>query len=132
MGRSPSLNRKTLVEECEVITVSTIWGNSAAIGFTFEHTRGGRGGQRTWFRCPMCGRRMFKLYRPLGSSLFACRGCHNLTYRSVQQHDARLDQLVSAPDWLVMSYVQNDGEKGWLRVMAIRAAYVKLGIINKY
>jgi hypothetical protein len=42
MGRSPSLNRKTLVVECEVIAVSTIWGNIAGRGFTFEHTSGGR------------------------------------------------------------------------------------------
>ena len=61
MARFPGFSRKPLVEDCEVITVSTIWGNCAGLGFTFEYTRGGRGGQRTWFRCPGCGRRMFKL-----------------------------------------------------------------------
>ncbi len=132
MARFPRYSSKALVEECEVITVSTIWGNVAARGFAFEHTRGGRGGQRTWFRCPSCGRRMFKLYRPPWSSCFACRECHDLTYRCVQQHDARLDRLVNAPDWLVMYHVLNEDEKGWLRVMAIRAAYVKLGLIGKY
>jgi hypothetical protein len=132
MARIPGFSDKTLVEECEVITVSTTWGNIAGRGFTFEYTRGGRGGQRRWFRCPGCGRRMFKLYRPPPSSFFACRQCHNLTYRCVQEHDARLDRLVSGPDWLVMYHMLNKNEKGWLRVMAIRAAYVKLGLINKY
>jgi hypothetical protein len=75
---------------------------------------------------------MFKLYRPFASSFFACRQCHNLTYRRVQEHDARLDRLVNSPDWLLMSYARNDDEKGWLRVMALRAAYVKLGLISKY
>jgi hypothetical protein len=43
---------------------------------------------RWWFSCPQCGRRVRKLYlprRPLHSK-FACRNCHKLTYRSVQQH----------------------------------------------
>src|SRR6185437_15021867 len=64
MARPPSPYRKTLVEECEVISVSTATGNLALHGITFEYSRGGRGGQRRWFRCPRCGRRMFKLYRP--------------------------------------------------------------------
>ena len=67
MARPPSPYRKTRVEECEVISVSTATGNLALHGITFEYSRGGRGGQRRWFRCPRCGRRMFKLYRPLGS-----------------------------------------------------------------
>jgi hypothetical protein len=80
MARPPSPYRKTLVEECEVISVSTATGNLALHGITFEYSRGGRGGQRRWFRCPRrwfrcprCGRRMFKLYRPLRSPFFACR-----------------------------------------------------------
>ena len=39
------------------------------------------GGMRTWFLCPMqgCGRRVAILY---GGKVFACRGCHQLTYES--------------------------------------------------
>ena len=55
-----------------------------------------------------------------------------IAYGCVQEHDARLDRLVDAPDWLVMYHVLNDDEKSWLRVMAIRAGYVKLGLISKY
>ena len=89
------------MEDCQVITVSTIWGNSVASAFTFEHTRGGRGDQRTWFAAPRAGR-MFKLYRPPHSSLLACRHCHDLTYPCVQGLDARLNWLVKAriePEW---------------------------------
>jgi hypothetical protein len=41
------------------------------------------GGLRWWFSCPMCGRRVAKLY--LGGRFFGCRSCHNLTYRSTQR-----------------------------------------------
>ena len=51
------------------------------------------------------------------SALFA-----KIAYGCVQEHDARLDRLVDAPDWLVMYHVLNDDEKSWLRVMAIRVS----------
>jgi len=81
MGRWPSPTRKALVEECEVITVSVALSNPAANGIAFCYSPGGRGGLRRWFCCPTCGRRMFKVYRPSGSNVFACRQCHDLTYR---------------------------------------------------
>jgi hypothetical protein len=130
MARPPSPHPRPLVEDCEVICVSTAVGNLAIGGISFDHTRGGRGGQRRWFRCPRCGRRMFKLYRPPGSPFFACRQCHELTYRCVQQHDARLDWLVKAPDWLLMHYMKHG--KGPWPLLACRAAYVKLDVTGKY
>ncbi len=39
------------------------------------------GGDRPWFLCPCCGRRVAKLY---SSTLFACRHCLRLNYRSQQ------------------------------------------------
>jgi len=50
---------------------------------------------------------MFKLYRPTGSNIFACRKCHDLTYRCVQQHEKRLDWLVKAPDWVLMDLMDH-------------------------
>ena len=79
---------------------------------------------RRWFCCPACSRRMFKLYRSPSSNVFACRQCHNLTYRCVQQHDKRLDSLVKAPDWLLMDLMEH-GECPW-RLLAARTGYVKL------
>jgi hypothetical protein len=58
------------------------------------------GGVRWWFLCPLarggvaCGRRVRKLY--LGGRYFGCRRCHNLTYRSTQQSDARVYALARA------------------------------------
>jgi hypothetical protein len=52
------------------------------------------GGVRWWFVCPLtrggvaCGRRVRVLY--LSGRYFGCRHCHNLTYTSTQQSDARV------------------------------------------
>jgi hypothetical protein len=37
------------------------------------------GGERAWFGCPCCGKRVAILY---GGHPFACRSCHRLTYKS--------------------------------------------------
>ena len=41
------------------------------------------GGHRPWFSCPEtgCSRRVEKLYKPPGQIYFACRHCHDITYR---------------------------------------------------
>jgi len=39
------------------------------------------GGERPWFLCPCCGHRVARLY---GSTMFACRHCLRLNYRSQQ------------------------------------------------
>lgn len=41
-------------------------------------------GLRFWFACPLCRRRVGKLYLPPGKLHFACRHCHELTYTSAQ------------------------------------------------
>jgi hypothetical protein len=48
----------------------------------------------------------------------------------VQKHDARLDRLVNAPDWLIWHCIRH-GEGPW-PLLACRAAYVKLGVTGKY
>lgn len=49
------------------------------------------GGERPWFHCPSCDRRVGKLY---GGSVFACRHCMRLNYRSQQasKRDRALDR----------------------------------------
>jgi hypothetical protein len=56
----------------------------------FVSSRPSRGNLQWWFSCPRCERRVRKLYLPPGpvESQFACRHCHQLTYRSVQRHQA--------------------------------------------
>ena len=56
-----------------------------------ETTRPHFGGVRWWFTCPFvvdgtpCGRRVGKLYLPVGRRYFGCRHCYDLTYRSCQE-----------------------------------------------
>jgi hypothetical protein len=62
-----------------------------------------RGGRRWWGVCPLavngvrCRRRVGKLYLPPGHHLFGCRDCHQLTYGSRQDHDARVSRLARDP-----------------------------------
>ncbi len=51
------------------------------------------GGERPWFRCPECGRRVRAMYAPPGNTIFRCRCCHNLAYTSQQQSEE--DRLLS-------------------------------------
>jgi hypothetical protein len=61
------------------------------------------GGRRWWFICPLivndrvCKRRVRVLYLPPSEIYFGCRHCHNLTYRSSQEHDKRVDDLLFLP-----------------------------------
>jgi len=49
------------------------------------------GGVRYWFVCPYCDRRVGTLYRPRFAGYFKCRYCYNLTYKSAQTHDNRVN-----------------------------------------
>ena len=62
---------------------------------------------------------------------FACRACHNLSYTSVQRHDARLDRLLKVPDREIVRLVTQDTNMIW-KLLAIRAGYIRLGVIRKY
>jgi len=130
MGRPESSFRKMLVEECDVIAVSQ-QVNFLGLGITMGMTPCRNGGQRRCFRCPTCSRNMFKLYRPPGSGLFACRKCHSLTFKSVRKHDARLDRLINIPDSFLVELVEQDDNMTW-KLLAIRAGYIKLGLMHKY
>ena len=47
-----------------------------------ETTQPQLGGLRWWFQCPLCRRRVQKLFLPRGARRFACRHCHQLSYAS--------------------------------------------------
>lgn len=57
---------------------------------SFNYTKVGYG-IRKWFSCPTCSRKTNKLYYLYG--LFACRICHNLTYRSSNASGNKLNEL---------------------------------------
>ncbi len=50
------------------------------------------GGERRWFACPKCGRRVGCLYAPWITDPFWCRRCHHLLYDS---QFARRDDAIS-------------------------------------
>jgi len=57
------------------------------------HTPCFYGGVRYWFLCPACKQRSRILYSAPGCCVFACRICHNLTYRNQQEgpdHEGRV------------------------------------------
>ncbi len=95
---------------------------------------------RWLFHCPAdCGRRARKLFTLPRWKVFSCRKCAGLSYRSSQQHDARIDQALRDPlrfqmvrnrapqtpnshrvtSWLVMSAVEREIQprtgRGWGR-----------------
>ena len=66
------------------------------------------GGRRLGFACPTgwqtesrCGRPCRLLYLPPGTHRFACRDCHNLTYRSSQEHNPNVERLLRDPEKLI-------------------------------
>jgi len=69
----------------------------------FLCSRSSFGDLRWWFSCPRCGRRVAKVYLPPepAEPEFACRECHQLTYRSVQTHQGI---HVPAGLWLLVNF----------------------------
>lgn len=70
---------------------------------------------RWWFRCPLvidnkpCLSRVAKLWRPPYSKWFACRQCHNLTYRISQEFGGSRRSATTAcilPWQDVVEYIQ--------------------------
>ena len=72
---------RRLVEDCEVIIPSTP-GVFFRLRISVSATQLRPGVFRHWFACPGCKSRYFKLYRPPGGQIFACRKCNHLVHRS--------------------------------------------------
>ena len=130
MGRPPNSIPRIVVEDCEIIKSSdTLSCLRRGFRFAMVATRGR--GQRLCLLCPWCSRRAFKLYRPSRLQAFACRVCHNLSYTSVQKHDARLDRLLKVPEPEILRLIIQDENMTW-KLLALRAGYIRLGRIRKY
>jgi hypothetical protein len=101
-------------------------GNVEAIDLRvrLETTRPNFGGKRWWFLCPLfnhgapCERRVRKLYRPPSAWYFGCRACQELTYRSAQEHDARVDTLAKDPYAIRAALDGDDHRKALLALKA--------------
>jgi hypothetical protein len=130
MGRPENIIPRVVVEDCETVKASdALCCLRLGLRFTTVATRGR--GRRLCLQCPRCGRRAFKLYRPMHLRAFACRTCHNLSYTSVQKHDLRLDRLLKVPDREILRLLTQDRNMTW-KLLAIRAGYIRLRLIRKY
>ena len=118
MGVWPWSNR-VMVEECSVLSVfdpetkkkitKFAGDNSVEViarrddieifrqNLFFVKTPVTNGGSRYWFRCYICKKKVAKLYLPPKGRRYACRKCHNLTYRSQKEHDKTLDKYLKNP-----------------------------------
>jgi hypothetical protein len=56
-------------------------GHSVEEPISFQKTNPHFGGNRWWFTCPMCKRRMGKLYLLITYRYFVCRKCCDLRYQ---------------------------------------------------
>ncbi|MBK9444568.1 MAG: hypothetical protein IPN53_26215 [Comamonadaceae bacterium] len=90
-----------------------------------EHTPCNYGGQRTWWLCPCCGKRVALLY---SGKMFSCRHCQQLTYQSTRTGESskpfeRADKLRRRMGWCAgVANPQGDKPKGmhwktYLRLM---------------
>ena len=85
------------------------------------------GGNRRFFKCPLilngiaCENRVSKLYLPPGTIYWGCRTCYNLTYRTVQEHDKRVDALARLGRDALEVALQGDSlQKSLLALKAIQ------------
>jgi len=69
-------------------------GNLHRQGIGLTWTPCNFGGERSWFECPGCGRRVGKVYLPCSVYFrgvrvhsFLCRGCYGLTYLQRQERN---------------------------------------------
>lgn len=129
MGRPAKTHPRMVVEGCEIVK-ATDRSRCLGLGLPFDTVPTRGGGRRFCLICPGCGRKAFKLYRPFDLGGFACRTCHDLSYTSVQKHDARLDRLLRVPASALMAVAMQDKNMTW-SLLAIRAGYIRLGLIPK-
>jgi hypothetical protein len=92
-------------------------------------------GSRRWFLCPRspygipCRQRVRFLYLLPGGRSLGCRKCHDLTYRSAQEHDKRVDALLKRPPAELAQVLS--GGNFTQRLLAIRAGGVLLRRLRK-
>lgn len=93
---------KLSVEECQRIKVQSLKGtlegvltldiNGAEVAISSSKCY--FGGERKWFMCPCCSKRVGVLYRRPLSEYFLCRKCQNLTYRLTKYRRSSIEEHI--------------------------------------
>ena len=92
-----ALHREHGIKPGSWFTIQYEWrGEPMAQEVYFDWTKCNYGGHRPWLICMDCGRRVGVIY--LRVKKFACRHCHNLTYRSSQESDGRISKFLQNYD----------------------------------
>lgn len=93
-GKNSSMR---FVFEYETLTLFyTIGTQAMSYDIRISETTPHFGGQRLWFHCPQCDRRVGKLHLAPGELYYLCRSCANLTYQSTREPSlARLMALIA-------------------------------------
>ena len=87
-----NLQKEHGIKPGDRMTIQYEWrGEKLAQEVYFDRTPCNYGGDRPWFICGDCGRRVAVIYGK--GQDFACRQCKNLTYRSCQESDSRFRKL---------------------------------------
>ncbi len=95
---------KVSVEDCQKLSIlslaavsktqSPIEVNKQLIELT--STKCNYGGERVWFLCPACNKRVGTLYRKPLNKIFLCRICLNLTYNLRKYHRSPQEAILRA------------------------------------
>ncbi len=69
------------------------WITVVRLSTTLVHIKNNptRRAERLWFTCPHCSRRVGRLFFFPYHTKIACRKCHDLTYRSIQNRRRRIE-----------------------------------------
>lgn len=87
----------TELSACPLPRLTAILGAQGS-ALSFDYTACHYGGRRMWLACPICCRRVAKIYRPVNESAFACRKCHQLNYRSAQSQGGGSSRVLKKPE----------------------------------
>ena len=69
------------------------------------------GGIRHWLVCPLCGRKVTKVYLPPAVAVFGCRRCHSLAYQCQRESPAlRASRKERKIRWLLKQRAESRGE----------------------
>ena len=81
------------------------------------------GGCRWWLECSKCARRCSKLYMLPQGSMFACRLCHNLWYRSTANNDDAAFAFLGGDFKSAVEYLEAGARQRFLRKRDRRKDY---------